>query len=177
MSIQLVSTRRFCMSSILAFASRTKKIWPSVSCLGHWPNHFSLHLLRLALDILLILSTRLQWLHLNKKCAGTPRYGACCSTSMLSQAWCPLLVSVLQRGVREKVMAGAMVRHATFSWISLKFCIVSVSSSPVKSKTSVLKTVSSSLPSSTPDFSYSASRSYSEPGEPNCYLVCNAVPD
>ena len=48
--------------------------------------------------------------------------------------------------------------------------VASAPSSPVKSKGSVLKTVSSLLPSLTPDISYSASRSYSDPGKLNFYI-------
>ena len=50
--------------------------------------------------------------------------------------------------------------------------IASAPSSPVKSRTSVLKSVSSVIPSLAHDVSYSASRSYSEPGELICYIIC-----
>jgi hypothetical protein len=55
--------------------------------------------------------------------------------------------------------------------IILTFSKASAPSSPVKSKTSVLKSVSSLLSSSAPEFSYSASRSYSDPGEINYYII------
>jgi hypothetical protein len=77
----------------------------------------------------------------------------------------------LQHGVKGKVMHGVTVSDITLPelfWFS--FSIASATSSPVKSKTSVLKSVSSLLPSLTPDSTYPASRSYNEPSKLNYYI-------
>ena len=73
-------------------------------------------------------------------------------------------------------MDGVMVRNVSLlEPFSFSF-IASATSSPVKSKTSVLKTVSSLLPSLTPDFLYPSSRSYSEPSKLDydiIYMCCS----